>query len=77
MKETDDEVHVVIDPLAKKKPTILKVDEIDDRIKSDSSLMPKSLLSRLTQEEIYDLFAYVYSAGKKDHMLFHGHHHNH
>jgi len=77
MKETVDEVHVVIDPLAKNKPTILKVDEIDDRIKSDSSLMPKGLLSRLTQEEIYDLFAYVYSAGNKDHRLFHGNHHNH
>jgi putative heme-binding domain-containing protein len=77
MKETDDEVHVVIDPLAKNKPTTLKVDEVDDRIKSDSSLMPKSLLNRLTQEEIYDLFAYVYSAGNKDHMLFHGNHHNH
>ena len=77
MKETDDEVHIVIDPLAKNKPTILKVDEIDDRIKTDSSLMPKGLLSRLTQEEIYDLFAYVYSAGNKEHMLFHGNHHNH
>ena len=76
MKETDDEVHVVIDPLAKNKPTILKADDIDDRVKSDSSLMPKSLLSRLTEEEIFDLFAYVYSLGKKDHMLFHGHHHH-
>ncbi len=74
MKETDDEVHVVIDPLAKDKPTILKVEDIDDRVKSDLSLMPKSLLSRLTQEEIFDLFAYVYSAGNKDHMLFHGYH---
>jgi putative heme-binding domain-containing protein len=77
MKETDEEVHVVIDPLAKNKPTILKVDDIDDRVKSDSSLMPKSLLSRLTEEEIFDLFAYVYSVGNKDHMLFHGDHHNH
>ncbi len=77
VKETDDEVHVVIDPLAKNKPTILKADDIDDRVKSDSSLMPKSLLSRLTEEEIFDLFAYVYSAGNKDHMLFHGDHHKH
>lgn len=67
-------MHVVIDPLAKDKPTILKVEDIDDRVKSDLSLMPKSLLSRLTQEEIFDLFAYVYSAGNKDHMLFHGYH---
>lgn len=77
VKETDDEVQVVIDPLAKNKPTILKANDIDDRVKSDLSLMPKGLLNRLTEEEIFDLFAYVYSAGKKDHMLFHGHHHKH
>lgn len=77
VKETDDEVHVVIDPLAKAKPTVLKTEDIDDRVKSDLSLMPKSLLSRLTQEEILDLLAYVVAAGKKDHMLFHGDHHNH
>jgi putative heme-binding domain-containing protein len=74
MKETDDEVHVVIDPLAKSKPTVLKRDEIDERIRSMVSLMPKSLLNRLTQEEIFDLFAYVISAGDRKHMLFHGHH---
>jgi len=74
VKETDDEVHVVIDPLAKIKPTILKLDDIDERVKSQVSLMPKSLLNRLTQEEIFDLFAYVYSAGNRDHMLFQGHH---
>jgi len=75
MEETNDQVHVVIDPLAKNKPTILKVSDIDDRVKSDSSLMPKSLLNRLTEEEIFDLFAYVFAAGNKDHMLFHGHDH--
>ncbi len=77
VKETDDEVHVVIDPLAKSKPTVLKVDDLDDRVKSDLSLMPKSLLSRLTQEEVLDLLAYVIAAGNKDHMLFHGDHHAH
>ncbi|MCH2201809.1 MAG: GDSL-type esterase/lipase family protein [Fuerstiella sp.] len=74
MKETDDEVHVVIDPLAKNKPTVLKQIEIDERIKSSTSLMPKSLLNRLTQEDIFDLFAYVISAGDRKHMLFHGRH---
>lgn len=77
MQESDDDVHVVIDPLAKSNPTVLKTDDIDDRVKSDLSLMPKSLLSRLTQEEILDLLAYVVAAGRKDHMLFHGDHHNH
>ncbi len=77
VKETNDELHVVIDPLAKTRPTVLKTDDIHDRVKSDQSLMPKGLLSRLTQEEILDLLAYVLAAGSKDHMLFHGDHHNH
>lgn len=74
MNETADEVHVVIDPLAKNKPTVLKKDDIDDRIRSATSLMPRSLLSRLTQEEILDLFAYVFSAGDKNHRFFQSHH---
>lgn len=74
VKETNDEVHVVIDPLAKSKPTILDTDEIDDRVKSERSLMPKGLLNRLQKEEILDLIAYVLAAGQKDHMLFHDSH---
>ena len=74
MKETDDEVQVVIDPLVKNKPTVLRQEDIEDRVRSDISLMPKSLLNRLTQEEVFDLFAYVIAAGDKKHTLFHGHH---
>ncbi|MCH2212093.1 MAG: GDSL-type esterase/lipase family protein [Fuerstiella sp.] len=74
MKETDEEVQVVIDPLAKNSPTVLKRAEIDERVRSDTSLMPKSLLNRLTQEDIFDLFAYVISAGDREHVLFHGPH---
>ena len=74
VNETDDEVHLVIDPLAKNKPTVLKKDDIDDRIRSVTSLMPRSLLTRLTQEEIFDLFAYVFAAGDKNHGLFQSHH---
>ena len=74
VKETESEVHVVIDPLAKAKPTVLKQDNIDERVRSDTSLMPKSLLNRLTKEEILDLFAYVISAGDRNHRLFQNHH---
>ena len=74
LKETEDEVHVVIDPLAKNRPTVLKQDGIDERVRSDTSLMPKSLLNRLTKEEIFDLYAYVISAGDRNHRLFQNHH---
>ncbi|MEM8668702.1 MAG: PVC-type heme-binding CxxCH protein [Planctomycetota bacterium] len=75
LKETDDEVEVVINPLAKDKPTIIKQDEIEARKKVAVSLMPTGLLDRLSREEILDLLAYVYAKGDPKHKLFHGHHH--
>ncbi len=74
VKETGDQVHVVIDPLARTAPVVLSADEIDDRVKSDVSLMPKGLLNRLNPEEILDLMAYVLSAGDSDDPLFQGAH---
>lgn len=75
-QETPTEIHVVIDPLAKGKPTILLKDEIEAQKKSDLSLMPQGLLNKLTQEEILDLIAFVMAKGDKKHKLFHGHHHH-
>ncbi len=76
MKETDDEIHVVIDPLAKDKPTILKKDSIEGRKQAELSLMPQGLVNKLSPEEILDLIAFVVSKGDKNHKLFHGHHHH-
>ena len=77
VKDTADEVHVVIDPLAKGKPTVIKKDDIEDQKKSAVSLMPKGLLNKLTREEIYDLLAFVYAKGDKKHQMFSHEHHNH
>ncbi len=77
LEETEEEVQIVIDPLAKDKPTILNKSEIDDRDKSDTSLMPKGLLDKLSREEILDLVAYVYARGDKAHVLFADDMHNH
>ncbi len=74
LKEDDDRVHVITDLSTVDKPTILQVDQIKERVKSDSSLMPMSLLNQLTQQEILDLIAYVMAGGNENHMLFHGHH---
>ncbi len=76
MKETDEEIEVVINPLAKGKPTVLLVEEVIDRKKSPVSLMPKGLLDRLSREEILDLVGFVYAKGDQKHMLFGEHKHH-
>ncbi|MCG8653887.1 MAG: PA14 domain-containing protein [Pirellulales bacterium] len=77
VEENEDEVHMVINPLAKNKPTVIEQDAIVGRKKSDVSLMPKGLLDKLTREEILDLIAYVYAKGDPKHKLFGQHHHHH
>ncbi len=75
MEETPEAFHVVIDPVAKGKPTIIPKNEIEERRKSPVSLMPQGLLDKLTREEILDLIAYVFARGDKKHSLFHMHNH--
>ena len=77
VKETDDAIHVVIDPLAKGKPTIIARNEIEVQKKSDVSLMPKGLLDKLSREEILDLIAYVMAKGDKKHKMYMHEHHDH
>ncbi|HZZ70856.1 MAG TPA: PVC-type heme-binding CxxCH protein [Pirellulales bacterium] len=59
IEEKDGVVKVVENPLLSREPTILKAADIDERLKSPVSLMPKGLLDKLTKEEILDLMAYV------------------
>ena len=75
VSEKPEVVEIVIDPLAKGKPTRLSKDEIESRQKSAVSMMPKGLLNRLSREEILDLIAYVFSRGNAKHPLFEAHHH--
>ena len=77
-EENDQVVKVVIDPLAKDAATVLQKDEIEEKIKSSVSMMPKGLLDKLSREEILDLIAYVFAKGDPKHPLFAEHaHHNH
>lgn len=71
-EETDDEVTLMTDPLANCEPTILAKDEIEERLKSDISLMPAGLLDRFTEEEILELCAFVISRGDKDAPVYRG-----
>ena len=75
VEEKPDHFKVLIDPLGKAPPVTVKKSDIDERVKSPLSIMPKGLLNKLTQEEILDLIAYVYAKGDKKHMLFMDHNH--
>ncbi len=77
IKETPDELHIVVDPLAKDKATVILKDDIDAQKKSDVSLMPKGLLDKLSREEILDLIAYVMAKGDKKHKMYMHEHHDH
>lgn len=74
VEENAKQVRVLIDPLAKAAPLAIDKDSIDERVKSPLSIMPKGLLNKLTEEEILDLVAYIFTKGDKKHMLFHMHH---
>jgi hypothetical protein len=57
---------------------VLKKGEIDARMKSPSSIMPKGLLDKMTLEEVLDLLAYVVSGADPKHKVFQGaHEHGH
>nr|MCS5571353.1 plastocyanin/azurin family copper-binding protein [Pseudomonadales bacterium] len=78
VEETATTVKVIINPLAKAAPTVLKKSEIDARKTSPVSTMPKGLANKLSREEILDLLSYVYARGDKKHKLFaDGHKHKH
>jgi putative heme-binding domain-containing protein len=77
LEETADRVKVIENPLAKAEPVVLKKSDIVARQKSPTSIMPKGLLDKLTQEEILDLVAYVVARGDARHKLFQGDHHDH
>ena len=74
---TSAEIQVVIDPLAKGVPTVIKKNEIEERRVSPMSIMPNGLLDKLSREEILDLIAFVYARGDKNNPLFADHDQHH
>ena len=82
LNETPDAYTVVDNPLAKKKPFVIRKADLDRELDKDeqvvpskNSIMPKGLLGKLTREEILDLIAYIHSGGDKKHKLFGDHDH--
>lgn len=68
--ETADALTLVENPVAGTPPRVIKKDDIESRVKSAHSLMPKGLLDKLSRDEILDLIAYVYSRGDRRHEVF-------
>ncbi len=75
LEETDDQVRIIVDPIAATEPLTVLKSQIDERRRLPNSIMPEGLLNRLSREEILDLIAYVYAQGDEKHELFHEHHH--
>jgi putative heme-binding domain-containing protein len=75
VEESDKEIKVMVDPLAKGDPTVLDKEEIVGQKVSSVSTMPQGLLNKLTKEEILDLMAYVLARGDKKHPAYQGHEH--
>lgn len=58
VKEDDDHLYLLDNPEAKQPKKILQ-DDILEVVKTPTSMMPKGLLDRFTQDEIYELLAYL------------------
>jgi putative heme-binding domain-containing protein len=78
LEETPERIKVTENPLAKTPPVTLDRAEIEERVKSATSIMPKGLLDKLTNEEILDLIAYIAARGDAKAPVFQGgHEHGH
>ncbi|GAA4440040.1 DUF7133 domain-containing protein [Bremerella cremea] len=65
-----DEIHLITDPQNPKKPTIIKKDDIEEQSDTATTIMPGGMMNWLTEEEIYDLAAFVLAGGDEKDKLF-------
>jgi len=75
VEDTGNSLKVIDNPLAPDRITMINTSEIEERMLSEVSIMPKGVLNKLTREEIFDLLAYVLGGGDKDNALFKEHEH--
>ncbi len=60
LSENKDSISILPDPESLQ-PTVVPLNDIDDMIKSSVSIMPKGLMDRFTEDEIFELLAYLRS----------------
>ncbi len=68
--DNKDEIRLITDPLNPNKPTIIKKEDIDDQSATATTIMPSGMMNWLTEEEIYDLTAFVLSGGNSKDKMF-------
>ncbi len=57
-------VSVLVNPESAE-PVVIPRSEIDEMVKTSKSMMPKALLDRFTQDEIFEILAYVQNAATR------------
>lgn len=60
LSETNDSISILPDPQSVE-PTVVAQEDIEDMMKSAVSIMPKGLMDRFTEDEIFELMAYLKS----------------
>ena len=68
--DTPEELALVENPVASAEPVRIKKTDIEERVTSPVSIMPKGLLDKLTRDEVLDLVAYVTARGEESSALF-------
>lgn len=68
--DTPEELALVENPVASAEPVRIKKTDIEERVASPVSIMPKGLLDKLTRDEVLDLVAYVTARGEESNALF-------
>lgn len=69
LEDRDDRLVLLTSPLTGGK-TELKKTEIKSKSKAKLSAMPEGLVNSLTQDEVFDLLAYIESMGNPNHAMF-------
>ncbi len=77
VEEDDRVVKVLTDPLNVREPTVILVEDVEERKASEMSIMPAGLLNKLTEEEVVDLIAYIQAGANRDHTIYADSHHHH
>lgn len=58
VKEDRDAVTLLTNPESPE-PTVIEVDDIEEMVKSSTSMMPKALLDQYTRDEVLEILAYI------------------
>jgi hypothetical protein len=64
VEESKDTISILENPEAKE-PTKLATEDIEQRVRTANSMMPKGLLDRFSKDEIMELMAFIESIQKE------------